>query len=114
MVLSFDEQTTVGYGPWLQLLLPAPSNHLQFGAASWAGGSLSAQTLNFSGPNAAGLYTLTHPYTGQTLTGSKGDQLLIWKFPIGSYAADAPPLELRVPVAVSYSGLIGSLSSCTT
>ena len=101
LVLSFDEQTTVGYGPWLQLLLPAPSNHLQFGAASWAGGSLSAQTLNFSGPNPAGLYTLTHPYTGQTLTGSKGDQLLIWKFPIGSYAADAPPLELRVPVAVA-------------
>lgn len=100
-MLSFDEQTTVGYGPWLQLLLPAPSNHLQFGAASWAGGSLSAQTLNFSGPNAAGLYTLTHPYTGQTLTGSKGDQLLLWKFPIGSYAADAPPLELRVPVAVA-------------
>ncbi len=99
--LSFDEQTTTGYGPWLQLLVPAPSDHLQFGAASWAGGSLSAQALSFSGPNASGLYTLTHPYTGQTLTGNKGDQLLIWKFPIGSYAADAPPLELRVPVAVA-------------
>ena len=35
------------------------------------------------------------------LRGNKGDRLLIWKPPVGSYAADAPALELRVPVAVS-------------
>ena len=98
--LSFDEQTTTGYGPWLELLVPAPNQHLQFGSASWAGGSLSAQVLSFTGPDPSGPYTLTHPYTGQKLTGNKGDQLLIWKFPVGSYAVDAPALELRVPVSV--------------
>jgi len=81
-------------------LVPAPNQHLQFGSASWAGGSLSAQVLSFTGPDPSGPYTLTHPYTGQTLNGNKGDQLLIWKFPVGSFAVDAPALELRVPVSV--------------
>ena len=98
--LSFDEQVGTGYGPWLELLVPAPNQHLQFGSASWAGGSLSAQVLSFTGPDPSGPYTLIHPNTGQKLTGNKGDQLLIWKFPVGSYAVDAPALELRVPVSV--------------
>ncbi|WP_341901311.1 hypothetical protein [Synechococcus sp. UW140] len=101
LVLSLKEQAATGFSPWLELLVPAPSQHLAFGAASWAGGSLNANVLSFAGPEPSGPYTLKHPYTGELLRGNKGDRLLIWKPPVGSYAADAPALELRVPVAVS-------------
>lgn len=101
LVIGLKEQAATGFSPWLELLVPAPSQHLAFGAASWAGGIINANVLTFSGPEPNGPFILLHPYTGELLKGNKGDQLLIWKPPVGSYAADAPALELRVPVAVS-------------
>ena len=58
LVLSLKEQAATGFSPWLELLVPAPSQHLAFGAASWAGGSINANVFSFAGPEPSGPYTL--------------------------------------------------------
>ncbi|NDG74139.1 MAG: isopeptide-forming domain-containing fimbrial protein [Synechococcaceae bacterium WB8_1B_136] len=99
--LSFAETAGTGFKPWLELQVAAPSDHLSFGAASWAGLPLTSKTYTFSRSGSSGPYTLVHPLTGATLSSSTPDKLLIWELPIGSYTAAAPAVLVDIPVTVN-------------
>ncbi|MCP9823492.1 VCBS domain-containing protein [Cyanobium sp. L1E-Cus] len=98
--LTFDESSGTGFQPWLELQVAAPSNHLSFGAASWALLPIATKTYTFTRSGTSGPYTLVHPLTGATLTSATPDTLLIWQLPVGSYVASAPALVVSVPVSV--------------
>gem|GEM_PF-670163 len=106
--LSFDETSGTGFQPWLELQVTAPSSHLSFGAASWAGFPLTTKTHTFTRAGTSGDYTLVHPITGKLLTSATPDTLLIWQLPVGSYVPSAPALVVSVPVTVkATSPLLG-------
>jgi fimbrial isopeptide formation D2 family protein/uncharacterized repeat protein (TIGR01451 family) len=98
--LTFDESSGIGFQPWLELQVAAPSSHLSFGAASWALLPIATKTYTFTRSGTSGPYTLVHPITGATLTSATPDTLLIWQLPVGSYVASAPALVVSVPVSV--------------
>ncbi len=98
--LTFDETAGTGYSPWLEVQVTAPSDHLSFGAASWAGLALTTQTYTFTRVGTSGPFTLVNPITGVTLTSATPDTLLIWRLPIGSYVDSAPEVVVDVPVTV--------------
>ena len=99
--LSFAETAGTGFQPWLELQVTAPSDHLSFGAASWAGLPLTTKSYTFSRSGTSGPYTLVHPFTGATLSSSTPDKLLIWELPIGSYTASTPAVVVDIPVTVN-------------
>ena len=99
--LSFAETDGTGFQPWLELQVTAPSDHLSFGAASWAGLPLTTKSYTFSRSGTSGPYTLVHPFTGVTLSSNTPDKLLIWELPIGSYTASAPAVVVDIPVTVN-------------
>ena len=106
--LTFDETSGTGFQPWLELQVTAPSSHLSFGAASWAGFPLTTKTHTFTRAGTSGDYTLVHPITGKLLTSPTPDTLLIWQLPVGSNVASAPALVVSVPVTVkATSPLLG-------
>ncbi|MCF8141206.1 MAG: VCBS domain-containing protein [Cyanobium usitatum Tobar12.5m-G36] len=106
--LTFDESSGTGFQPWLELQVTAPSSHLSFGAASWAGFPLTTKTHTFTRAGTSGDYTLVHPITGKLLTSPTPDTLLIWQLPVGSYVASGPALVVSVPVTVkATSPLLG-------
>ena len=52
--LTFDESSGIGFQPWLELQVAAPSSHLSFGAASWALLPIATKTYTFTRSGTSG------------------------------------------------------------
>jgi uncharacterized repeat protein (TIGR01451 family)/fimbrial isopeptide formation D2 family protein len=106
--VTFDntDASIVGYGPFVQLVFPANGTDgaggtdtpdgLTFTSATLLGATLPASTQIFP-PSG----TLTNPLTGQSVTGTPGDQLVILELPFGSFTPAQPALTIDVTAAVS-------------
>ncbi|QGJ68431.1 Hypothetical protein PBC10988_0900 [Planctomycetales bacterium 10988] len=119
LTVAFDNTspTDVGYGPYIDLYLPRTGvdgvfpgatpgvdeyDGVSFNSATFLGAGITPTVLTFDALGQA-----IHPYavdnTGNNLvvTGTPGDQLLVFQLPFGSFTADQPPAELTVNLAMS-------------
>lgn len=111
--VSFDNAspTQAGYGPYIDLILPATGadgagaaadDGITFVSASYLGQPVVATAITF---NASG--QATHPYAVTSLgaplvvTGTPGDQLVVLQLPFGSFTPDQPPAPVVVTTALS-------------
>jgi uncharacterized repeat protein (TIGR01451 family)/fimbrial isopeptide formation D2 family protein len=96
-----------GYGPYLDLWLPATGadgagaatdDGLSFAGATYLGATVNSQVITLPAcPPPAGL---RHPFTNQPLTCpagfGAGDQLVVLEMPFGSFTPGQPPAEVEV------------------
>ena len=106
--VGFDNASTTdaGYGPFLDVVLPATgkdgNDGITFQSASYLGSSLSATVLTFDAAGHA-----VHPFaktnTGAPVivTGTPGDQLVVLQLPFGSFTPDQPTATVDVKAMVS-------------
>jgi uncharacterized repeat protein (TIGR01451 family)/fimbrial isopeptide formation D2 family protein len=111
--LSFDNKsaTDVGYGPYVDLVLPATGKDgagaaaddgITFLSANYLGVPVTSQVLTFNGSGQA-----THPFAKDNLgnalviNGTPGDQLVVLSLPFGSFTNDQPPADIVVTAQVS-------------
>lgn len=106
--VGFDNTsaTDVGYGPFLDVVLPATGKDgddgITFQSASYLGTSLGATVLTF---DASG--TVAHPFaktsTGAPVivTGTPGDQLVVLQLPFGSFTPEQPTATVDIQAMVS-------------
>jgi uncharacterized repeat protein (TIGR01451 family)/fimbrial isopeptide formation D2 family protein len=107
--VSFDNAsaTQTGYGPFIDLILPATGadgagaavdDGITFVSATYLGQTVTATTITF---NASG--QATHPYAVNAagvplvVTGTPGDQLVVLQLPFGSFT----PAQPAAPVVVT-------------
>ena len=95
-ILSFEETQGTGFGPWVELRLQAPSDHVNVQKATWAGQSLQQESYKFTYNQQLQKYELIHPITKELLQANEADDLLIWKLPVGSYQKGSPPLDVQI------------------
>ena len=111
--VTFDNTgTDIGYGPFIDVIMPAsgnapplPNNGVSFkpSSATYLGAAVPTTVLTF-GPSGQ----VNHPFaktpagTPVVITGDPGDQLVVFQLPFGSYGPAQPP------AAVSFTGIISS------
>ena len=108
---SNSSLTDAGYGPYIDLLLPATGSDgagaetddgLTFATASYHGETVTSTVLTF---DAAG--NATHPIASNgagnplVVTGTPGDQLVVLQLPFGSYAPGQPTAVIDVTLQMS-------------
>ncbi|MEM6795197.1 MAG: hypothetical protein AAF725_14555 [Acidobacteriota bacterium] len=109
----------VGYGPFVDLVLPrngadgdaglATPDGLSFTGASYLGLTVDSTRLVFpeDGTLGAGTGCVEHPLArdtaGQPLAvcGTAGDELIVLELPFGSFVPDQPVLSLEIAIALS-------------
>ncbi len=112
VTVSFDNTgTDIGYGPFVDVIMPVggdapppPSNGISFkpGTASFQGIPLTPTALTF-GPSGQ----VAHPFaktpagTPVIVSGTPGDQLLVFQLPFGSYGPDQPAAPITFTGQVS-------------
>ena len=118
--VGFDDTspTDAGYGPFVDLFLPATGadgagaavdDGITFVSATYLGASVTATTLTF---NASG--QATHPYARNSagipvvVTGTPGDQLVVLQLPFGSFTPDQPPAPISVTTQLSNLADVGT------
>src|SRR5581483_7890887 len=106
--VSFDNtsSTATGYGPYIDLMLPSTgadgNDGITFTGATYLGAPVTATVLTFDAFGHA-----THPYardnTGAPLivTGTPGNQLVVFQLPFGSFTPTQPPADVLVTTALS-------------
>lgn len=115
LTVTFDNTgSDIGYGPFVDVIMPAagdapplPENGIAFkpGSASYAGTPLTPTVLTF-GPTGQ----VEHPFAKDALgnpvviSGSPGDQLVVFQLPFGSYGPDQPPAK------IDFTGTISNLA----
>ena len=113
LTVTFDNTgTDIGYGPFIDVIMPAsgnapplPNNGVSFkpSSATYLGAAVPTTVLTF-GPSGQ----VNHPFaktpagTPVVITGDPGDQLVVFQLPFGSYGPAQPP------AAVSFTGIISS------
>ncbi|MFM8290920.1 MAG: beta strand repeat-containing protein, partial [Planctomycetia bacterium] len=111
--VTFDNTgTDIGYGPFIDVIMPAsgnapplPNNGVSFktGSATYLGTAVPTTVLTF-GPTGQ----VNHPFAKTALgnpvviSGDPGDQLVVFQLPFGSYGPAQPP------ATVSFNGIISS------
>ena len=118
--VTFDNvsATDTGFGPYVDLILPATGadgagaaadDGVSFGAATYLGSPVSSTVLTF---NAAG--RATHPFAVDSngaplvISGTPGDQLVVLELPFGSFTPDQPPAPINVSAALSNLADVGT------
>jgi uncharacterized repeat protein (TIGR01451 family) len=111
--VTFDNTsvTQTGYGPYVDLVLPATGadgagaatdDGITFVGATYLGSAVTATVLTFDGAGHA-----THPYARDAanqpiiVSGTAGDQLVVLQLPFGSFTPDQPPVDLLVTTTLS-------------
>ncbi len=124
--LQFDNThaSLPGYGPYIDLILPATGadgagaatdDGITFLNATYLGVPVTAQTFTF--PWAA---RFRHPYARNasnqpiTVTGTPGHQLVVLQLPFGSFTWDQPPADIVVNVAMSNLADVGTALTMQT
>lgn len=113
--VTFDNNGTVpGYGPFIDLILPATGadgdDGLTFNGATYLGVPLPSVVLTFPAPTGC----VAHPYAVDTsgapvqVCGTPGDQLVVLLLPFGSFFPDQPPVEVIVSVNMSNYADVGT------
>lgn len=118
MTLEFSNaqlgESQVGYGPYVDLVLPAAGvdgdDGLQFdpGSARLFDSAIESLELEFGSTG-----KLQHPFALDShgarveLTANPGDQLIVFLLPIGSYVSDQPSLEIDFDVTLSDKADVG-------
>ena len=120
VVASFTNAgTAVGYGPFIDVVLPvnggdgvAEPDGLTFNSASIFGSTLSPETYTFaSAPNNC----IDHPYAVDInhaplqVCGREGEQLLVFVLPFGSFSPANPVAALQVNIEMSQDANFGFL-----
>jgi hypothetical protein len=115
----FDNTGTApGYGPFVDLVLPrngadgaagtATPDGLTFVGATYLGTPVTSTVYTFPddpGPGTTG--TIQHPYAVDssgnplTVTGTAGDQLVVFQLPFGSFVPAQPEAAIQVTAAMS-------------
>lgn len=110
--ISFENQgTAIGYGPYVDLYLPAagkdgisstPCDGITFVSATYLGVPIIPKYLptSFNCPSSSPI-TGPHPLTGLPVTVPAGEQLVVLELPFGSFVPDQSPAILKVRVSVS-------------
>ncbi|MCC7125731.1 MAG: hypothetical protein IT178_12845, partial [Acidobacteria bacterium] len=117
--VTFDNTgTATGYGPFIDLVLPATGidgagtatdDGLTFVSATYLGQPVTAVVRTFNSSGQA-----THPYavnnagTALTVSGTAGDQLVVLLLPFGSFTAAQPAAVVQVTAALSNLADIGA------
>jgi uncharacterized repeat protein (TIGR01451 family)/fimbrial isopeptide formation D2 family protein len=112
LTVTFDNTgTDIGYGPFLDVIMPAsgdapptPANGISYkpGSATYAGIALTPTVLTF-GPSGQ----VNHPFAKDSfgdpvvISGGVGDQLLVFQLPFGSYGPAQPPATVNFVGTVS-------------
>jgi fimbrial isopeptide formation D2 family protein len=124
--LQFDNThaSLVGYGPYIDLILPATGadgagaavdDGITFLSATYLGAAVTAQTFTFPVGG-----TLPHPYARNasnqpiTVTGTPGHQLVVLQLPFGSFTPTQPPADIVVTVAMSNQADVGTALTMRT
>ena len=124
--LQFDNThaSAVGYGPYIDLILPATGadgagaavdDGITFLNATYLGVPVVAQTFTFPVGG-----TLPHPYARNasnqpiTVTGTPGQQLVVLQLPFGSFTASQPVADITVNVAMSNQADVGTALTMQT
>ncbi len=110
--VTFDNTGTItGYGPFIDLVLPATGadgagaaidDGVTFVSATYLGQPVTAVTLTF---NASG--QATHPYAVTAagapvvVTGTPGDQLVVLRLPFGSFTPTQPAATIQITANLS-------------
>lgn len=102
----------IGYGPFIDLYLPATGadgdDGVTFvnGSASYLGIAITTEVLTFP-PDISGTSCVNHPYAENTVPepvevcGTPGDQLVVFQLPFGSFTPDQPAVEIDFQVSLS-------------
>ena len=106
--VGFDNAsaTDTGYGPFLDVVLPATgkdgNDGITFQSASYLGSSLTATVLTFDAAGHA-VHPLAKTSTGTPVivSGTPGDQLVVLQLPFGSFTPDQPTATVDVKAMVS-------------
>ncbi len=112
--------TDPGYGPFADLVLPrngadgaagtATPDGLTFVSATYLGTSVTSTVFQFpddDGPGPGTTGTVEHPYALDSLgdplmvTGTAGDQLVVFQLPFGSFVPAQPEAAIQVTAAMS-------------
>ena len=117
--VAFDNitGTGAGFGPYLDVILPAsgidgaavgpPYDGISFDSvlgATYLGSQVPATVYTFTPPIGSTtplIGSVIHPFSNQTIAGSTGDQLVVIKLPFGSYTPQQPPAGIIVNALVS-------------
>ena len=105
--------TQTGYGPYIDLYLPAAgadgNDGVSFGGATYLGAAVSSTVLTF---NASG--QATHPFAENSsgnhlvLTGRPGDQVAVLSLPFGSFTPGQPQADVQVTANLSNLADVGT------
>lgn len=110
--VSFDNTgSTTGYGPFIDLILPATGadgagaatdDGITFVSATYLGVPVTAVTMTFdAGGNATHPYAKTAAGAAVVVTGTPGDQLVVLQLPFGSFTAPQPAATVQVTTTLS-------------
>ena len=110
-VADADPGSSVGFAPYIDLILPATGKDgvgtgiddgISFTSATFLGAAVKSTVLTF---DATG--RVTHPFavdgTGaaRIVLGTPGDQLVVLTLPFGSFTADQTPADIKVSLNLS-------------
>ncbi|MDB5387650.1 MAG: hypothetical protein JWM11_3296, partial [Planctomycetaceae bacterium] len=111
--VSFDNTSTTqtGYGPYVDLVLPATGidgagaatdDGITFSSATYLGATITSTVLTFDAAGHA-----THPYAKDAagnaviISGTAGDQLVVLQLPFGSFTPTQPVADINIVANVS-------------
>lgn len=110
--VTFDNTgSATGYGPFIDLVLPATGadgaggatdDGITFVSATYLGVPVTAVTLTFDASgNATHPYARTNTGAAVVVTGTPGDQLVVLQLPFGSFTAPQPAATVQVTTNLS-------------
>ena len=120
IVVTFDNTSAttsdIGYGPYVDLSLPATGidgagsavdDGLTFTSATYLGTAVTSTTLTYNGSCQA-----VHPLTALVVTCPAGfragDQLVVLTLPFGSFSQNQPAVNIDVTLALSNQADVGA------
>ncbi|GAA0416526.1 hypothetical protein GCM10009133_26250 [Cocleimonas flava] len=103
--VSLANTGDVGYGPYLQLQLPAG---ISFSSSTFLDNPVSTQNVGTFPPD------LIDPLTNETVTGTNGNSLIIIQPPIGSIVTGGPDLYINVCADIADDVVIGDQLTITS
>lgn len=117
------DATDAGYGPFVDLYVPAngvdgingvDADGLTFDSAQYLGTPVTTTVLTF--PNSGGgTGSVLHPYAVNnsgaplSITGPAGDRLIVMQLPFGSFTAAQPAADITIGMSLSSSADLGQL-----
>lgn len=99
---NFTNAGAPGYGPYLRVELPADLTLDSATVFGTGGGITNVGTF----PAAPG-NQLTDPITGQTVTGTPGNSLLVLTYPVGSVVDGGPDLPIDICLTIDPGATVG-------